>query len=338
MRSSLSAAILSVSKLEDALAFYRDIMGMDCSAQFTVRGDAFVRHWNLAPNSTARAVLLSNGESAVGRLLLMEFDTPNRARVCPPNGRTYRGFWNLNFYVDDLHALVPKLKERNVKLWRDTINYNTAGMGGSWLESVAEGPDGIAIAIFQLLNNKESSTIEAVRTKTQNRTKTGFSEVGTTSHCVHDYDKARGFYEKVLGMRSLVDEVVDSPELNKLNGRPENGRTRWGLMAGDNMYGKVMVSAPQNYDVPERVHLAAPPNVGYIAQSFEVDDLDAAYQGCIDSGAEIFSPPLILNYPGLGPRRAMVCRNPGSGGLTELVQRIAMPMAAPIPHVAVAAE
>lgn len=338
MRSSLSAAVLSVSKLEDALAFYRDILGMDSSAMFTVRGDAFVRHWNLAPNTTARAVLLSNGESAIGRLLLMEFDTPNRQRICPPNGRTYRGFWNLNFYVTDLHALVPKLKERGVKLWRDTVNYNTAGMGGSWLESVAEGPDGIAIAIFQLLADK-GSTVEAVRAGSTNRTKTGFSEVGCTSHCVSDFGKARAFYEKVLGMRCLVDEMMDSKELNKLNGRPEHAVTHWGFMAGDSMFGKVMISNPTNYDVPERIHLAAAPNVGYIAQSFEVDDLDAAYQNCIDVGAEIYSPPLILNYPGLGPRRTMIARNPGSGGLTELVQKVAVPMAEPMPiQVAVAAE
>ena len=322
MPSSLSAAVLSVSKLDEALAAYRDILGLTPSAQFTMKGDAFARHWAVPPSTAARAVLLSNGESKVGRLLLMEFDAPNRARICPPDGRTYRGFWNLNFYVDDIRALVPKLRMRGVNLWRDITEYHTAG---SWLETVAEGPDGIAIAIFQLLG-ESGTTVAEVRAASTSRTPTGFSEVGTTSHCVHDFDKARGFYEKVLGMRALFDQVVDSPELNRLNGRPADGKTRWGFMAGDNMFGKIMVSNPMNYGVPERVHLAAPPNIGYVAQSFEVDDLDAAYTACREVSAEIFSPPLILNYPGLGPRRTMVVRNPGSGGLTELVQKVAAPI------------
>jgi catechol 2,3-dioxygenase-like lactoylglutathione lyase family enzyme len=332
MASSLSAAIMSVSNLDDALLFYRDLLGLTPSANFTRRGDAFARHWNVSPNMTAQAVLLSNGDSKIGRMLLMEFEAPNRERIYPPNGRTYRGFWNLNFYVDDLEALVPKLKSRGIKLWRDAIQYNTIGMGGSWLEAVAEGPDGIAVAIFQLLGEK-GSTVEMVRSATTGRTATGFSEIGCTSHCVADFEKARTFYEKVLGMRTLVDDLVTSPELNKLNGRLEHGHTRWGFMAGDSMFGKVMVSNPVNYDVPERVHLAAPPNVGYVAQSFEVDDLDAAHQACKAAGAEIFSQPLILNYPGLGPRRTMIARNPGSGALTELVQKVAMPV-----EVAVAAE
>lgn len=325
MASSLSAAVMSVTKLEEALLFYRDLLGLTASAQFTMRGDAFARHWGVPPDMTARAVLLSNGDSAVGRMLLIEFDAPNRERICPPNGRTYRGFWNLNFYVNDLKALVPELKRRGIKLWREAIQYNTIGMCGSWLESVAEGPDGIAIAIFELLPDS-GSTVEKVRVKSTSRTQMGFSEIGCTSHCVKDFGKAKGFYEKVLGMRILVEDLVTSPELNKLNGRPENGHNRWGFMAGDSMFGKVMVSNPVNYDVPERVPFAAPPNVGYIAQSFEVDDLDAALQACRDVGAEIFSPPLIFNYPGLGPRRAMIARNPGSGALMELVQKVAMPV------------
>ncbi|MBM3516261.1 MAG: hypothetical protein FJX59_21470, partial [Alphaproteobacteria bacterium] len=74
MASSLSAAVMSVTKLEEALLFYRDLLGLTASAQFTMRGDAFARHWGVPPDMTARAVLLSNGDSAVGRMLLIEFD------------------------------------------------------------------------------------------------------------------------------------------------------------------------------------------------------------------------------------------------------------------------
>ncbi len=78
MPSMLSAAVLSVTKLEDALYFHRDNLGFTPSAEFTLRGDAFARHWAVPPAMTARATLLSNGASSVGRLLLMEFQAPDR--------------------------------------------------------------------------------------------------------------------------------------------------------------------------------------------------------------------------------------------------------------------
>jgi catechol 2,3-dioxygenase-like lactoylglutathione lyase family enzyme len=339
MPSSLSAAVLGVSKLETALAFYRDLLGLEASAEYTCRGDAFARHWNLPAGSEARAVMLANGNSPVGRLLLMEFLTEGRTRVPPTDARTYRGFWNLNFYTDDLRALVAQLKARNVALWEDVISYNTMALSGGWLESVAVGPDGIAIALFELIADT-GTTVGDVRAGVapMPKTKRGTTQVATTSHCVADFGKAKAFYEKVLGMKALCDDVTDSAALNRLNGRPEDGRTRWGLMQGDNFLGKVMISHPLNYTVPERVLLAAPPNIGYLAQSFEVDDLDAAAEACKEVEADVFSPPLIMTYPGLGPRRTMVVRNPGSQGLTELVQKLAMPMAAAPPAHAVAAE
>ena len=325
MPSSLSAAVLGVSKLETALQFYRDLLGLDAGAEFTCGGDSFNRHWNLPVGSETRACMLSNGDSPVGRLLLMEFKTDARTPVPPKDARTYRGFWNLNFYIDDLKTLVADLKANGVTLWEDIINYNTTALSGGWLESVASGPDGIAIALFELVA-EQGTTVGDVQAgvKPMTKTRRGSTQVATTSHCVADFGKAKAFYEKVLGMKALVDDVTDAVGLNRLNGRPDNGRTRWGLMQGDNFLGKIMISHPLNYTVPERVLLAAPPNIGYLAQSFEVDDLDAAARACREVEADVFSPPLIMDYPGLGPRRTMVVRNPGSQGLTELVQKVAV--------------
>ena len=89
---------------------------------------------------------------------------------------------------------------------------------------------------------------------------------------------------------------------------------------GDHEYGKIALSAPVNYEVPDLTPNAVAPNIGYLAQSFEVADVAAAASGCAEVGAEVFSGPLEIDQPGRGRCKAMLVRNPGSGALQELFQ------------------
>jgi hypothetical protein len=72
--------------------------------------------------------------------------------------------------------------------------------------------------------------------------------------------------------------------------------------------------------VPDRTALAVPPNIGYLAQSFAVPSLDAALAACARVGAPPFSAPVEIGIPGVGPVRAAIVRNPGSGALMHLFE------------------
>jgi len=63
---------------------------------------------------------------------------------------------------------------------------------------------------------------------------------------------------------------------------------------------------------------AVPPNIGYLAQSFQISDPQQAMQACEALGAEVFSPPGQIDLPGRGACQAFIVRNPGSGALQEL--------------------
>jgi hypothetical protein len=65
-----------------------------------------------------------------------------------------------------------------------------------------------------------------------------------------------------------------------------------------------------------------PPNIGYLAQSFQVGDIVEAASACAAVGAEVFSGPVEIDMPGRGKCKALVVRNPGSGALQELFQVI----------------
>lgn len=322
--SPLAAAILGVSNLATARAFYGDVIGLDATPETMWRGAAFERHFRLPAGSSARAVMFANRSAPgtgpkVGRVLALEFDAPNRVKIPEPGDRTYRGLWNLNFYVDDIRATTRALKAQGFNFWSEPVGYEVSAKAGAPVEVLFDGPDGLAINLVELTGD-ETSTIGQLRLEVAKlgKTQKGFTQVSTTSHSVFDRQKALSFYQRVLGMQIRIDDILDKPETNHFLGRPRNARTHATFVAGAHQFGKIALSHALNYPVPEKVALAVPPNIGYLAQSFEVPSLHQSAAICGEIGAETFSAPEDLDMPGVGPVRAMIVRNPGSGALMQL--------------------
>ena len=74
--SPASVCVVSVADFDRNLAFYRDVLGLDASPELLLAGDAFTGQWRLPAGSTARSALLAHPASAVGRILLVQFDRP----------------------------------------------------------------------------------------------------------------------------------------------------------------------------------------------------------------------------------------------------------------------
>ena len=67
---------------------------------------------------------------------------------------------------------------------------------------------------------------------------------------------------------------------------------------------------------------AVAPNIGYIAQTFAVTDFAAAKAACEAMRVDVYTPPMELELPGFGRASAMIVRNPGSGALQQIVQKL----------------
>jgi hypothetical protein len=79
---------------------------------------------------------------------------------------------------------------------------------------------------------------------------------------------------------------------------------------------------PLNFECVDIVPRAVAPNIGYLAQSFLVRDLSGTLEVAAALGADAYSPPLELSMPALGKVLTAVVRNPASGALHELIQRL----------------
>ncbi|MDX2225313.1 MAG: VOC family protein [Rhodospirillaceae bacterium] len=329
--SPLSAAVLGVSSIDTARAFYQGVIGLDATPVAVWRGPAFERHFNLPAGASARAVMFAfaaaphlpgNAPGAkVGRVLALEFDAPARTQIPQPGDRTYRGLWNLNFYVDDIRATTRDLKAQGFNFWSEPVGYEVSAKAGAPVEVLFDGPDGLAINLVELTGGPDT-TIGKLKQEVDalGKTAKGYTQVSTTSHSIVDHAKALAFYTRVLGMQVRIDDILNKPETNHFLNRPRDAQTRATFVAGAHQFGKVALSYPLNYAVPDKVPLAVPPNIGYLAQSFLVPSLDAGLAACAEIGAETFSAPVALDIPGIGPARAAMVRNPGSGALMQLVE------------------
>jgi hypothetical protein len=92
-------------------------------------------------------------------------------------------------------------------------------------------------------------------------------------------------------------------------------------MQGAHMFGKIALSEPVNYACDDLAPRAHAPNVGYLAQAFEVEDLEEACEAARETGAPTVLAPARDELPLLGRRAHALLRNPGSGALQWLMER-----------------
>lgn len=315
--SPLAFALVSVADLDASLRFYRDRIGLQAGPVVSLpRFEAgFIEQDGGAP---ARVALCEEPGTPAGRVLLVEYDAPRTGTVRLPGDRTTRGFWNLNFYVDDIRATTRALRAEGFEFWSDPVQYRVGESAGVATEVVFEAPDSVAVNLVQPEGGPETFT-GRVRAEVERhgKTRTGFTPVATTAHCVRDLAQASAFYTGALGMRVVLDEILGRPETNHFLARPSDARTHTMFVAGTHFFGKVALNEPQNWSVPERVARARAPRVGYLAQGFVVGDVGRIEREWPDS------VPRRLDFrgvPGLPAGPALQLQIPGSGALALLLQ------------------
>jgi catechol 2,3-dioxygenase-like lactoylglutathione lyase family enzyme len=329
--SPLAFAVISCARLEASLDFYCGRIGLEAGPVSDWRGTAFEQLWSLRAGARARACMLGVGAGAVGRILLLEFDAESLPSDCVPEPIQRQahsrvvGLANLNFYARDLRAAVQQFATQGHAVWSAPTQHSLDERVGNPIEVIFDGPDHVAINLVELTSRDPATRIGQMRAyvEAHGYTKQGFTPVVTTSHVVRSLDAARTFYERVLRMGVLIDDELRAPHVNAFLRLPEDGVTHILFMQGNHMFGKIAMSEPRNYldrceDLRPRAHA---PNIGYLAQAFEVPDLERAARTCAELGVELVAERSIDDVPGYGHCEYLMVRNPGSGALQWLLSR-----------------
>ena len=318
----VSAVVIGAGNLDASLKFYAGTLGLEVGETRTWLGPEFERYWHLPAGSKARCAFLKHGADPVGRIQLMEFAAPNRKLVRPPEIRRATGLFNLNIYASDIEKDFAQLKAQGFNFWSDPERNNFGPVVGETLEAAFDGPDGVVINLIQLLSEDPKTVIGHIIKfiAEYGRTPTGFTSVVTTAHGVLDMEKALAFYYGPLHMSLFIESVLKGPVTNRALCLPEHCQTRSVIVQGAHEYGKIALATPMNYEVPNLVPDAMPPNIGYLAQSFQIGNISESARACATVGAEVFTAPMEIDLPGRGKCASMLVRNPGSGALQELFQ------------------
>jgi catechol 2,3-dioxygenase-like lactoylglutathione lyase family enzyme len=318
----VSSVVIGAENLDRSLAFYAGTLGLEVTEQRTWQGSAFERYWQLPAGASARCAFLAHGADPVGRIQLMEFNAANRKLARPPNIRRAVGLFNLNIYASDIRSDFARLKAQGFQFWSEPAYNNFGPVVGETMEASFDGPDGVVINLIELLTQDPKTVIGRIVAfiNKYGRTPTGFTSVVTTAHTVADMDKALAFYYGPLHQTLFIESILQGPVTNRALSLPEHAQTRSVIVQGDHEYGKIALASAMNYELPAIAPDAVPPNIGYLAQSFQVGDLDETATACAAIGVKVFSGPMEVGLPGRGKCKAMVVHNPGSGALQELFQ------------------
>jgi catechol 2,3-dioxygenase-like lactoylglutathione lyase family enzyme len=289
----VSVVVIGVENLDASLAFYSGTVGLEVAETRTWQGSAFERYWQVPAGTKARCAFLEHGADPVGRIQLMEFDASERKLVRPLEVRRATGLFNLNLYSSDMAKDYEQLKSQGFNFWSEPARNNFGPAVGETLEAAFDGPDGVVINMIQLLTEDPKTVIGHIVSfiSEYGRTPTGFTSVVTTAHSVLDMEKALAFYYGPLHMSLFIESILEGAETNRALCLPEDSRTRSVIVQGDHEYGKIALATPLNYEVPNLVPDAVPPNIGYLAQSFQIGDTAGIVPGYLVSPRHLSKTP-----------------------------------------------
>ena len=138
--------VIVVEDLESAIAFFAEL-GLERVGETDVSGD-WVDRVNGIANVNARIVMMRTPDGS-GQVELTEYRTPAlipaRPQPAPPNVLGYR---SVMFEVDDVDAMVARLRERGGELMGEIVEYETF-----YRLCYLRGPAGIIVALAESLQN-----------------------------------------------------------------------------------------------------------------------------------------------------------------------------------------
>jgi catechol 2,3-dioxygenase-like lactoylglutathione lyase family enzyme len=137
--------LIVVDDLEAAIAFFVEL-GMELEGQMTVEGPWVDRVVGL--DDVRSDIAMMRTPDGYGRLELDKFHTPPAVRVEPADAPVNTlGIRRIMFAVDDIEAVLPRLKARGAELIGEVVRYED-----SYRLCYVRGPEGIIVALAEELS------------------------------------------------------------------------------------------------------------------------------------------------------------------------------------------
>jgi catechol 2,3-dioxygenase-like lactoylglutathione lyase family enzyme len=260
---SWTSVTVSVADLDEALALWSGLFGMTVIETKEGPDSDLANSWNLAAGDIHRQALLATGESRHGMIHLIEFTQPGPSirgnaqafDQCPKN---------LDIYVSDMPARMAELKAAGLQFRNEKYSEITAPDGTVFREIHLPAHDDINIVLLEIIGKELPFTEQ------------GYAGVGPLIAIVADATAERAFYENIMGLEVLNDNILEGPEIEKMIGLPPGSALDVSIWGGaDDVMGQMEVIDYRGVEGNDLYPLTQPKHRGILQLSYEVNSLSA---------------------------------------------------------------
>lgn len=303
----MDSVFTSVSNLEDALAFYRDIVGMKVVADETLEADQIQQLWNLSRGTEARAVFLKI-EQCSTLVEVIEF-RPNSGRVIKQGAEAlYYGLYDIAFRVSSMDAIYRDLVEKGFKFLTPPIQYQPVFTPFPVKQVFFLGPGNAPHTLMERMTSQEQES------------QGYFTGLVDSAQIVENMDDAIKFYVDILGLDLMTQATVPEGLLEELLELPPGTRLKLAFINRKDTNALQAEILQLSVKGKSLAAIARPPNLGLFMMSFEVDALSSLMETFNREGIAILSGPVELQTKVHGKMRAITVEAPG-GTMIELFER-----------------
>jgi len=307
VKRGIDRICISVSDMEESLAFFRDHTGMSVCADLALSPEKMQKFWNLPEGTTARAVgLKKDGQPSV--LELVEF-RPNTGKNIRDAAAIFDyGIYDIAFIVKDLDTTYNDLLAKGFTFIAPPKTYTPPWFPVEVKEAILIGPGGIPVAHLEMVGSPMGALKE------------DYGMIGDSAQVVENIDKALRFYKDILGLDLIADEKLPRGLVDDVLALPPDTDLRMAFLNRKGCNNPVVEFLEFSTKGSYVSSAGGPPNCGIFMISFETDDLAALAEKLRKERIAFLSGPMRMEIPCFGKADTILVEAPGRV-MVELFER-----------------
>jgi len=295
--NGLARIAASVRDLDEALAFFRDILEMKVAARAELDAAAFGRLWRLPRCTRVRAAWLANDRQST-RIELLEV-APNSGRSLRAGANSFDfGLFDVAVRAADIDAAYGDLRRRGWEFLSAPVTYEADWVSLTVKEVILIGPERMPIALIERLTGDKP----VIRGR--------FGDMVDSAQFVSDMERSLAFYTGVLGYEVFFDRELRPGLIDEVVALPPGARARMALLVRRGSASPAVELIQCSASSRSLAAEAGPDRFGIFALGFATADLDGLLARTHAAGYPIVGGP-VETVDAAGARvRAAVIRGP----------------------------
>ena len=260
--SSWTHVTVGVADLDTALALWVDSFGFEVAFRSEGPDSGLAHLWNLREDDIARQAVVRTPSEHLGMIHLVEFNDPE-----PPIRQGAEVFdlvpKNLDIHVRDLPAHFEEMKAAGVRFRNEKYSEVKTPSGSIFREIHMPAHDDINVVLLEVIGEDLPYTPQ------------GFAGVGPVITIVPSAAEEKSFYQNILGLEILSDNILAGPEIEKMVGLPSGAALDVSVLGHEHEhFGRIEIVDYQGVEGEDRYPRARPKALGTFQVSYGIDDLE----------------------------------------------------------------